>query len=99
MRLPLIAFALSLAACTTSNGPKITLVETDPVGALIRVEGFGECESPCRIELDAPRNLTIAKAGYDAERIVIEPNSKKVTVRLKLSAPTTEVEQNSLPEL
>lgn len=99
MRFSLIAVALSLAACATAKGPQITLVETDPSGALVRVEGFGDCESPCRIELDAPRNLTIAKAGYDAERIVIEPGAKKILVKLKLSAPTTEVDEDTLPEL
>ena len=96
---PTAAAALSLAACATVKGPQITLVETEPSGALIRVEGFGECESPCRIELDAPRNLTIAKAGFDAERIVIEPGAKKVVVKLNLSAPTKEVEVDALPEL
>ncbi len=99
MRFLPIAAALALAACNTTKGPQIALVETEPAGALVRVEGFGECESPCRIELDAPRNLTIAKAGYDAERIVIEPESKKVLVKLKLSAPTTKVDEVALPEL
>jgi len=100
MRLMLLALSvLYVTACATTNGPKITLVETDPPGALVRVEGFGECEAPCRIELDAPRNLTIAKAGYDAQRIVLRPGTKRLTVIMKLSAPTTVVDEAALPEL
>ena len=99
MRISLTLAALCLSACATAKGPKIVLVETEPQGALIRVEGFGECQSPCRIEVDTTRNLTIAKAGYNAERIVIDPQSKKVLVRLTLSAPTTDVEEDALPEL
>jgi hypothetical protein len=95
----MVVVALALSACATSKGPKIVLVDTEPQGALVRVEGFGECQSPCRIEVDAMRSLTIAKAGYDAKRIVIDPKSKKVLVKLTLSAPTTDVEQNALPEL
>lgn len=99
MRISLTVAALSLSACATANGAKIVLVDTEPQGALIRVEGFGECQSPCRIEVDATRNLTIAKAGYNAERIVIDPKSKKVLVKLTLSAPTTDIEADTLPEL
>lgn len=99
MRLPIIAAALSLAACATTKGPQIVLVETEPSGAFVRVEGFGDCESPCRIEIDAPRNLTIGKAGYDAERIVIKPGDRTVRLKLKLAAPTTNVDQQALPEL
>jgi len=99
MRLPVIAAALSLAACATAKGPQIVLVETDPAGALVRVEGFGECESPCRIEVDAPRTLTIGKAGYEAQRTVITPGDRTVRLTLKLAAPTTTVDQETLPDL
>lgn len=99
MRIELIAvFALFIPACATT-GPAIALVETDPPGALVQVEGFGECEAPCTIELDAPRNLTIAKAGYDAQRLTLEPGKKRLQIKLKLSAPTTDVEEEELPEL
>lgn len=100
MRAQLLALAaLFLPACATTGRPTITLVETDPPGALVQVEGFGECIAPCTIELDAPRNLTIAKAGFDAQRLTLEPGKKRVQVKLKLSAPTTDVEEESLPEL
>jgi hypothetical protein len=93
------AIALMLAACETTKGASITLVETDPPGALVQVEGFGECTAPCTIELDAPRNLTIARAGYDAQRLTLSPGTKKLQVKLNLSAPTTDVEEVSMPEL
>ncbi len=100
MRLKSLAAAALLAsACATTNGPTITLIETDPPGALVQVEGFGECEAPCTIELDAPRNLTIAKAGYDAQRLTLEPGKKRLQIKLTLSAPTTDVEEITLPEL
>ena len=74
MRIEAIAaIALLLEACETTKGASIALVETDPPGALVQVEGFGECTAPCTIELDAPRSLTIAKAGYDAQRLRQEP--------------------------
>ncbi len=99
MRVLLAVAAISLCACATAKGSKIVIVDTEPQGALIRVEGFGECQSPCRIEVDTTRKLTIAKAGYNAERIAIDPKSKKVLVKLTLSAPTTDVEEDALPEL
>lgn len=100
MRIEAIALiALLIPACATTGGASITLVETDPPGALVQVEGFGECEAPCTIELDAPRNLTIAKAGYDAQRLTLSPGTKKLRVKLTLSAPTTDVEEEALPEL
>jgi hypothetical protein len=100
MRYRSIAMAALLsAACATMKGPTITLVETDPPGALVQVEGFGECEAPCRIELDAPRYLTIAKAGYDAQRLTLEPGKKRLHIKLNLSAPTTSVDEEALPDL
>lgn len=100
MRLEALAVAALLAAaCATTKGPTITLVESDPPGALVQVEGFGECEAPCTIELDAPRSLTIAKAGYDAQRLTLEPGKKRLRVKLTLSAPTTEVDEEALPDI
>lgn len=97
VRLVVLA-ALLLSGCKTF-GNNLTLVSSDPPGATVNVEGFGECEAPCTIELDAPRAVTIAKAGYDAQRIILEPGKKKIEVVLKLSAPTTEVDEEALPEV
>lgn len=99
----IICAALAAGACKTlgfgADGPTITLIETIPAGARVEVEGFGECESPCTVELDAPRNLTIAKAGYNPKRFVLTPGKKKVAITLELSAPTTGVDETELPEL
>lgn len=94
--------ALTLGGCKTLGGgagTTLTTVTTEPTGALVTVEGFGECETPCTIEIDKPRNITIAKAGYDPQRLTLQPGEKKLNVVLKLSAPTTEVDERELPEL
>lgn len=94
--------ALTLGGCKTlggGSGTTLTTVTTEPAGALVTVEGFGECETPCTIEIDKPRNITIAKAGYDPQKLVLLPGKKKLNVTLELSAPTTEVDETELPEL
>jgi hypothetical protein len=94
----LATLALAAAGCA-ATGAKRTEVVTKPAGAVVRVEGFGECLSPCVIELDAARNVTIAKAGYKAQNIVIRPDGRRVVVELELAAPTTDVEESEIPEL
>lgn len=98
MRLLMIATILATTGCATF-GANSTRIVTKPPGAVVRVEGAGECETPCRIELDRARDITIAKAGYKAQRIRVAPGQSKVKVRLELVAPTKEVESNELPEL
>jgi hypothetical protein len=103
-RIQIIAGALLLAGCQSLDfgggaKPTIALISTVPPGALVTVEGFGECQSPCTVELDAPRNVTIAKAGYNPHRFVLTPGKKKVEITLELSAPTTDVDETELPEL
>lgn len=103
--LPILAIAsLALAGCKTLDfgsdeaGTIVTVVSTPP-GALVTVEGFGECETPCTIEIDKPRNITVAKAGYDAQKMVLVPSRRKVEVLLKLSTQTKGVDATELPEL
>lgn len=94
--------ALALGGCQTlggGTGTTLTTVSTEPAGALVTVEGFGECETPCTVEIDKPRNITIAKAGYDPQKHVLLPGKKTLNVVLKLSAPTTDVDETELPEL
>ncbi len=96
------AICIFASGCQTINfgaDNTLTLVTTEPAGAIVRVEGFGECEAPCTIELDAPRNLTIAKAGYKPQSFVLQPGKRKVDVILELSAPTTNVDTTELPEI
>lgn len=92
---------LAASACKTlgGGGNTLALVSSEPPGALVRVEGFGECVTPCTIEIDAPRNITVAKAGYNPQRLVLQPGKKKVNVVLELSAPTTGVDETELPDL
>jgi hypothetical protein len=95
----LIVASLTASACNTFGRTTLTLVASDPPGALVRVEGFGECEAPCTVEIDRPRVITVAKAGYNPQRLTIAPGQRRVDVALELSAPTTGVEAEELPEL
>lgn len=101
--LAIAAFALggcqTLAFGDKGGGTTLTTVTTTPAGARVSVEGFGACETPCTIEIDKPRNITIAKAGFDTQKFVLLPGHEKLDVVLKLSAPTTGVDSEALPEL
>lgn len=101
-RLTILMAILAAGGCQTlalGGGNTLTQVSTSPPGAVVRVEGFGECVAPCTIELDAPRNITIAKAGYTPQRFVLQPGKRKVDIVLELSAPTTGVDEAQLPDL
>lgn len=78
-------------------GAPITRIVTDPPGATVRVEGYGECASPCTIGLDGPRQIIVAKAGYKAQRFQLSPGKPVVRVKLELVAPTKGVESDELP--
>ncbi|MEM8771161.1 MAG: PEGA domain-containing protein [Pseudomonadota bacterium] len=82
----------------TTTGDLRTITST-PAGALVKIEGFGECETPCTIKLDGARNVTVAKAGYKAQRFAVKPGRENVNVILELAAPTDEVSSETLPEL
>lgn len=100
--LTILTGILAAVGCQTlsiGGGNTLSMVSTDPAGAIVRVEGFGECVAPCTIELDAPRNITIAKAGYTPQRFVLQPGKRRVNVILELSAPTTGVDETQLPDL
>ncbi len=104
MKLPryVIVVPLLLAGCATAGTPsRIVTIDTTPTDALIRVEGFGECASPCAIEIDAPRRVSIAKAGFKPVIIDLSPKSraKTISVPLELAAPTEAVEAGSLSDL
>ncbi len=92
--------ALCAFGCQSSgNGARIAVIETEPPGAIVKVEGFGECVSPCSIELDAPRRLTIAKAGFKKRVMEITPGDRRVRVDLELAAPSGDVVADDLPPL
>ena len=106
--LAIIAAIFALSGCKTldlsaitggGTGTTLTRIGSDPIGALVTVEGFGECVTPCTVEIDKPRNITIAKAGFDPQRLVLQPGKRKLNVTLQLSAPTTDVYSAELPEI
>lgn len=99
MRHILLVFAAGFASSCMTILPDRTLVKTNPAGAVVTVEGFGECETPCRIKVDEPRTATVAKAGYEKKQIMLEPGRSTVSIDLKLAAPTEEVEKSDLPKL
>ncbi|NWG93183.1 MAG: PEGA domain-containing protein [Parvularculaceae bacterium] len=103
LRMQFLAAALMFAGCETldlgGGTTTMVLVTTTPAGALVTVENFGACEAPCTVEIDAPRTITVAKAGYTPQRLVLSPGKKKVEIVLELSAPTTAVDETELPEL
>ena len=65
----------------------------------MRIAEFGECETPCTVKLDELREMTVAKAGYKAQRFYVAPGSKEVHVILQLAAPTKDVDTTALPSL
>ncbi len=100
IRVAMIAALLAAAGCTTLGlGSGATKFVSEPPGALVRVEGGGECETPCTVKFDRPREVTIAKTGYIARRIRVGPDRSKVKVTLELAVETEEVETNTLPEV
>jgi len=104
MRLIFLAFIIALApACATTSGiiggGDTRLIESTPSGAIARIDGYGECETPCTVKLDRPRYVTIAKAGYTPQTLRLEPRGRTLSVILELAAPTEEVDTLVLPDL
>ncbi len=96
----LLAMGLLLSGCESlGGGPKMTEIVTEPSGALVRVEGYGECTTPCTVAFDVPRTISIFKEGFKERRHQLEPGKSRVVFKLELVAPTTEVEKTELPKL
>lgn len=93
------ALAAMLAACETTPKTSVITISSTPPGAEVQIEGFGTCTTPCNVEVDQPRNITVAKAGFLAERFQIAPGQKDVALTLKLAAPTKDVDKSTLPDL
>ncbi len=89
----------SLAGCATIGGGKTLKINTEPPGALITLDGGGECETPCKIQLDGPRRATIAKAGFVSLDVMLSPSRRSVTVPLELAAASEDVDTETLPEI
>ena len=95
-----VATLASLPGClfTTGDGD-LRRITSVPSGALVKIEGYGECETPCSIKLGQRREVLVAKAGFKAQRFGILPGKKDVHVILELAAPTSDVDTQALPEL
>ena len=87
---------MGLSACASSD---VLTVYSDPSGALVRISGFGECETPCDIKIATTTDITVAKAGYLPKRLRINPGDGDVKVKLELAAPTEDVDVETLPSI
>lgn len=97
----IVALVLPSTGCLTilgGGGNKID-IETTPPGATVNLEGFGECETPCAIQLEQTRRVTVAKAGYKPVRLSVPPDSRDISIILELAAPTDEIDSTTLPDL
>jgi hypothetical protein len=81
------------------GGSSMLLVQTDPAGALLTIDGVGECETPCRIRLDGPKKAKIAKAGFVAKDYMLSPGKSEVTIPLELAAASDDVDATALPDI
>ncbi len=90
--------ALAGSGCLATGGETRTIKST-PTGAQVQVEGYGDCDTPCTVKLDGMREITVAKAGFKAQRFRIAPGGGDVNVVLELAAPTSDVATEALPEL
>lgn len=94
------SFPFLLAACESiGGGAKMTEIVTDPPGALVRVEGYGECTTPCTVEFDVPRTVSIVKEGFKDQRLELKPGKSRIALKLELVAPNTDVEETEMPKL
>ena len=57
----LILIAASMLGACASD---IIAIKSTPAGATVTVDGYGECETPCRIQLLSPVMATVAKAAH-----------------------------------
>ncbi len=86
----------AVSACASSD---VLTIDSAPPGALVRIVGFGECETPCDIKIVTATDVTVAKAGYLPKRLRINPGDSDVMVALELAAPTEDVDVETLPSI
>ena len=92
-----VAAAILFSGCVSTGTTRT--IESTPPGASVTIKGFGECETPCTVKLDGRRSVTVAKAGYKAQRFDILPGAEPVVVILELAAASEEVDSVELPRL
>ncbi|MEM8937400.1 MAG: PEGA domain-containing protein [Pseudomonadota bacterium] len=98
MRFAILGLIVILCSgCLTTSGAR--KIVTNPEGALVTVQGLGDCETPCTIKLDRIRYITVAKAGYEPYRFTLGPEGPTVKLDLQLVAETESVDETGLPDL
>ena len=94
------AMAFLLGGCVTVGGGTATrMIVTEPPGAVLTIDGAGECETPCSVKLAGPLRARIAKAGFVATTVTLTPGRGDIVIPLELAAPSTGVDTTALPEL
>jgi len=92
--------AALLGGCMTIPGVStVQMVNTDPQGVLLTIDGKGECETPCTVKLDGPQKARLAKAGFQTITVTLAPGKSEVTIPMQLAAASTGVDSTELPEL
>lgn len=95
----LAALALLSGCQTLGGGAQIVSLQTDPPGALVVIDGAGQCETPCTVKLDGPKKARIAKAGFVTQYLTLSPGKREIVVPLELAAASEDVDETELPEL
>lgn len=102
------AGALSASGCATNwqawtagpREPVYILVKTDPEGATISFRDGTVCESPCRVGVVEPLEMSVARAGYTAlNRTITRATPSPLTLKMEPVIQTQEVEEFTLPDL
>lgn len=97
--LAIVAFPWLFACQTAGTKTEIVSVETTPPGAVLSIASYGECETPCTVEIDRERAAVIAKAGFEPVNVMLKPGERDIVITLKLAAPTESVDESALPEI
>lgn len=85
---------------SASAGTIYVLIKSDPDGATITFQDGTECETPCRVGVAGPLEMTVARAGYAPQQRYIDRNTPSpLMVRLDAVGRTTPIEEVTLPDL
>ena len=94
-RVKLLSAAASimiLSACTTFSDTATVKIQSEPTGALVTVDGVGECETPCSIRIKIQRYATVAKAGYLPVTVRLSPGKRNYNIQMELAAASDAVD-------
>jgi hypothetical protein len=98
-----LALPFLLAACLqppTARSTGSVLLVTDPPGATVTFRDGTSCETPCRVAVPGLVSMTVARAGYEAIRTELTPQSPpEIRFALTPVGRTGTVEEVELPPL